>query len=81
MGPVGAVNDSRCVWGGLLQGPGARRGVTAQVLMIRTVLKVADMRRPIETNAVYFFGVGGCIKKSALVKVKRSCITDALHNS
>jgi hypothetical protein len=45
------------------------KGPVPSVVLFRTVqaltytvliLEVADMRRPIETNAVYFLGVGRC---------------------
>jgi hypothetical protein len=39
--------------GGLLEGPGARCGATA---LIYTVLKVAGIRRPIETSIFLVWG-------------------------
>ena len=51
-----------------------RCGATVLIIYY-TVLKVAEIQRPIETNI--FFGVGRCTKTSALMKVKRSRITEA----
>ena len=56
MGPACAVNDSR--GGGFCKGPVPGVVLLYSVLMY-TVLKVDDIRRPIETNI--FFGVGRCI--------------------